>query len=167
MLLLEYPAVGRDAVRGQWRALEEAHAAGLVRSLGVANFSPEQLDHILKDPKATLRPQLNQLPYSPAYRMPYAAIRKAHRERNVLLQAWGPLGGPTWGLGAAALSELAEIGKESGDRSVQQVALRWMVQRGVGICVHSRKREHLQENLDIFDWRLSEVQMERVGRLCS
>ena len=167
MLLLEYPASNREAVRGQWRALEDAQQAGRVRSLGVANFSPEQLDFILSDPKAKLRPQLNQISYSPAYRNPYAQIRRAHRERGILLQAWGPLGGPTWGLGGATLAELAAIGEECGRRSAQQVALRWIVQRGVAVCVHSRTLEHLQDDLKLFDWRLSEAQLERVDRLCS
>jgi aryl-alcohol dehydrogenase-like predicted oxidoreductase len=66
-IMLDYPARDRDSIRGQWRAFEDMHAQGLTRTLSVSNFSPEQLDYILTDTATTVRPVVNQLPFSVVY----------------------------------------------------------------------------------------------------
>ena len=147
LLLLEYPGTGRESIVGQWRALEDAQAAGLVRSIGVSNFSPKQLDFILHDGRTRVPPVVNQLPYSLAFRQPYAELRQAHRCRGVALQAWSPLGGPSQLISASVVRVCERLGANRGGRTAYQVALRWLVQSGVAFSVHSASASHLQEDL--------------------
>jgi 2,5-diketo-D-gluconate reductase A len=175
LLMLERPAVaGGDAIRGQWRALEQRRASGSARSLGTCNFDVSQLDCILRGSRgrgrrpATLSSApvvVNQIGFNLATRMPHAAIRQAHAERGVALQAWGPLGGPSALIPRAILDECAALGKPRG-KSASQVALRWLAQQNVAFVVHSRSLGHLRDDLAIFDAAsaLSEAEMRRLER---
>jgi len=165
-LLLEYPAAGRDSVVGQWRALEDAQAAGLVRTIGVSNFSPRQLDFLLADTRTNVVPALNQLPYSLAFRQPYATIRDEHLRRGIALQAWSPLGGPSQLISQGALRELAAIGAElQPRRTAYQVGLRWILQSGVGVSLHSSRLDHLREDLEALHFELGPAQMRRLDAI--
>jgi diketogulonate reductase-like aldo/keto reductase len=93
-IMLDYPARDCDSIRGQWRAFEDMHALGLTRSLAVSNFSPAQLDCVLSDPAITVRPVVNQLPFSVVYHPDgAAAMVEENRRRGVLVQARTPPGG--------------------------------------------------------------------------
>jgi 2,5-diketo-D-gluconate reductase A len=165
LMLLEYPARGRDSVRGQWHALEDARAAGLVKHIGVANFSPQQLDQILTDGRTMVPPSLNQLPYTLAYRMPYAQIREEHRSRGIALQAWSPLGGPSQLISKSLLRECATLGAACGGRSAYQVALRWIIQNDVAFTVHSTRKDHLRDDLAALEFKLDSTAMERLDAI--
>jgi len=147
MLLLEFPARSRAAIRGQWRAMERARTAGLTRQIGCANFALADLDAVLTDGATRTRPAVNQRCYSLAYPFPYPALRAAHAARGVPLQAWSPLGG-TSGLPAEVRAAAAAIGRRDGrGASAQQVALRWCSQRGVSFALHSSSVDHLRQDL--------------------
>ena len=119
-IMLDYPGRDRDSIRGQWRAFEDMHALGLARTLAVSNFSPAQLDAVLADPDATVRPAVNQLPLSVVYHPGGAAETvEENRRRGVLVQAWAPLGGSVGGFPPAARSTCAAIGARYGKSAAQ------------------------------------------------
>lgn len=157
MILLDYPAKDCETIRGQWKAFEEMKAAKQTKSLAVSNFSPEQLDCILADPDAT-KPVLNQLPYSP--KNYDAKAVEENGKRGILVQAWGPLGSGSLGISASSACE--EIGQKYG-KSAAQVALRWILQTGATFTTQSKKKEHMEENLNIFDFELSQEEVNKLS----
>ena len=155
MLLLERPAGTCAAIRGQWQEMMKRRGSGVCRSLGVCNFDLADLDCLAG---AAYMPQVNQIPYSLALRMPHRQILRGHRERRIALMTWGPLGGPSALIPRSMLDQCAAIGKQY-DKTAYQVALRWIVQQGVAFTVHSRVPEHLRSDLAIFDFALTNDEM--------
>ncbi|CAE7223280.1 unnamed protein product [Symbiodinium pilosum] len=159
MIMLDYPAKDCETIRGQWKAFEEMLAAGQTKSLAVSNFSPEQLDCILADPDAT-PPVLNQLPYS-LKSYDDKAVRE-NGKRGILVQAWGPLGSGSLGISASKLAE--EIGQKYG-KTAAQVALRWILQTGATFTTQSKNKDHLKEDLQIFDFVLADDEVLQLSDL--
>mmetsp|Transcript_30047 Transcript_30047/g.36661 ORF Transcript_30047/g.36661 Transcript_30047/m.36661 type:complete len:339 (+) Transcript_30047:120-1136(+) len=159
MIMLDYPGPDVESIRGQWSAFEKMKSDGLVDSLAVSNFSAEQLDAFLvNNPDAVSRPTVNQLPYSIAYHP--KNMLEYNTQRDILVQSWSPL--------SRALpkykSILASIGKKYG-KSAAQVALRWIVQSGASFCMQSQKESHFKENLEVFDFSLSDQEMVQLTNL--
>jgi len=167
-IMLDYPGPDCDSIRGQWAAFETMQRdEKLVTSLSVSNFSPSQLDCILLDPQSRgSKPVINQLPYSVAYHPPSATYAiDENQKRNVLVQAWAPLGGSLGGRFTASLKQkCAQIGQAYG-KSWAQVALRWIVQHGASFTTQTQKRSHFVENLDIFDFVLTAEEMATLDQL--
>lgn len=159
MIMLDYPGGDCESIRGQWRAFEEMYKAGKTRSLAVSNFSPEQLDCILQG-GTTVAPVVNQLPYS--VRSHDAKAVEENTKRGVVVQAWSPLKSGQPSLFANKVCE--EIGKSYG-KSAAQVALRWIVQSGATFTTQTKSRDHFVEDLNIFDFQLSEAEMQRLGAI--
>lgn len=159
MIMLDYP--GRDcaSITGQWEAFELMLSQGLTKSLAVSNFSPEQLDCILKN-KTKVVPTVNQLPYSVGG-FDGSAVEE-NRKRGVVVQAWSPLSSGM--LGRRASNTCEEIGKKYG-KSGAQVALRWILQTGATFSTQSKVKEHFVEDLNIFDFELTPEEMERLSNL--
>ncbi|CAE8705726.1 unnamed protein product [Polarella glacialis] len=158
MIMLDYPAADCDSIKGQWKAFEEMLAAGKTRSLGVSNFGLTQLDCILKDPSLT-PPAVNQLRYNAEAYDPAtaAAIVAENRKRGVAVQAWSPL------RVSDRKKKLAEeIGKAYG-KTFAQVLLRWIIQMGATYTTQSSKIDRLGENVDIFDFALSDSDVQRLS----
>ena len=176
-IMLDYPGPDCDSIRGQWAAFEEMAAQKLTRTLAVSNFSPSQLDCILVGPPGSssnsnnnknyqcqVKPVVNQLPYSIAYHSPN--VIQDNRERGILVQAWAPLGGSLGGrFTASKQAACAAIGKKYGNKSYAQVALRWIIQTGAAFATQSTKKEHFQQDLDIFDFELSQEDMALLSAL--
>jgi diketogulonate reductase-like aldo/keto reductase len=121
-IMLDYPGPDREAILGQWKSFEEMHSRGYAKSLSVSNFSPSQLDCILKNSDTSVKPVVNQLPYSVAYH-PGNVIEDNTRQRNVLVQAWAPLGGSLGGrFNSSIKKKCQQIGKKY-DKSYAQVTL--------------------------------------------
>jgi len=163
MIMLDYPAKSCAAIQGQWKAFEEMLAAGKTRSLAVSNFSPQQLDCLLEDPSAT-RPVLNQMLYGVGYEN--EDVVEQNKQRGIVVQAWSPLGNLYGGpfAGGKVRSTCEEIGKRYG-KSAAQVALKWIEQTGATFTTQTRKREHFVEDLDIFDFKLSDADMRTLSAL--
>lgn len=143
---------------GAWRALEAAYRAGKLRAIGMANCYP----HVLADVclTADIRPMVNQVEIHPFFQQ--EANLATMRDYGVAPQAWGSLA--EGGHGIFTHPTLTEIGRAHG-KSAAQVALRWAVQRGVAIIPKSAHRERLAENLDIWDFALSDDEMARIRAL--
>ena len=160
MIMLDYPGPNDESIRGQWQAFEDMAAKDkTVDDLAVSNFSPNQLDVILSNPKAT-KPTVNQLPFSVAYHP--AGMMDYNDKRNVLVQSWSPLSRvlPKYG------STLEAIGKNYG-KSPAQVGLRWIIQRGAAFCTQSKKKSHFEEDLNVFDFMLTDDEMAKIYSLAA
>ena len=143
---------------GAWRALETAYRAGKLRVIGMANCYPHVLAYVCLT--ADIRPMVNQVEIHPFFQQD--ANLATMREYGVAPQAWGSLA--EGGHGIFTHPTLTEIGRAHG-KSAAQVALRWAVQRGVAIISKSTHRERLAENLDIWDFALSDGEMARIRAL--
>ena len=160
MIMLDYPGPNDESILGQWRAFEEMAATDkTVDDLAVSNFSPTQLDAILANKELT-KPTVNQLPFSVAYHP--AGIVDYNTKRDVLVQSWSPLSRvlPKYG------ETLSAIGKNHG-KSAAQVGLRWILQSGAAFSTQSKKQSHFEEDLNVFDFELSEMEMEKITGLAA
>lgn len=143
---------------GAWRALEELYAAGKVRAIGVDNFTEDRLADFIFWNK--VKPAVNLLECNPFFQR---ENERAYLERqNILLQAWSPLSAGQNNLFAD--EPLCHIGKAHG-KSVAQVVLRWLTQRGIVPLVKSANPQRMRENLDIFDFALTEDEMWQIAAL--
>ncbi|MBO0517635.1 aldo/keto reductase, partial [Streptomyces beijiangensis] len=145
-------------VYGQWRAMEALNREGRTKAIGVANFYPDRLlDLILNN---DITPAVNQIETHPFFqRADYQALM---REHDVQIQSWGGFAEGRNDLFTNPL--LAGIGKEY-DKSVAQVVLRWLTQRGVIAIPKSVRAERMVENFDVFDFTLTDEQMARIATL--
>ncbi len=143
---------------GAWRAMEELYEEGKIRAIGVCNFYPDRLADLCANAKVT--PMVNQVELHPFFAQTKAlAVMK---EAGVQPQAWGPLAEGKHGIFTHPV--LTEIGAKYG-KTAAQVALRWNTQRGVVIIPKSTHKERMEENLAIWDFSLSDEDMEAIGRL--
>lgn len=145
-------------VHGQWRAMEALHREGAVKAIGVANFYPDRLVDLIVNNE--ISPAVNQIETHPFFqRADYQALM---HEYGVQIQSWGGFAEGRNDLFTNPL--LAGIGKEYG-KSVAQVVLRWLTQRGVVAIPKSVRAERMAENIDVLDFRLSDEQMARIATL--
>ena len=143
---------------GAWRAMEDLYKEGLIRAIGVSNFQSDRIIDMCYT--AEIRPMVNQLELHPFYqREDELAIL---REYNIVPQAWAPFAEGMNGM--FANPTLKHIAEEHG-KTVAQVILRWNVQRGVGIIPKSVHRNRMEENLDIWNFKLSEDDMLQIATL--
>ena len=143
---------------GAWRALEELYKEGRIRAIGVCNFYP----HVLADFCETVEimPAVNQVELHPFFQQPKAL--ELMKEYEVQPEAWGPFAEGKHGIFSHPV--LTEIGAKYG-KSAAQVALRWNVQRGVAVIPKSTHRARMEQNLDIWDFRLTDEDMAAIAAL--
>ncbi|WP_181764436.1 aldo/keto reductase [Streptomyces albidus (ex Kaewkla and Franco 2022)] len=145
-------------VYGQWRAMEDLQRQGRARAIGVANFHPDRLVDLVVNNEVT--PAVNQIETHPFFQR--AADHEVMRERGVQIQSWGGFAEGRNNLFTNPL--LSEIGAEHG-KSVAQVALRWLIQRGIVAIPKSVHAERMAENFDVFDFELTDDQMASIATL--
>ena len=158
-LLLIHQAYGD--VFGSWRAMEKAYRAGKVRAIGVSNFQAGRFFDFAH--YVDIKPMVNQLQCNPLVQQ--RGIEPILAEHDTKMMAWGPLGGE--GAEGVVKNELlASIGKGYG-KTAAQVALRWLTQRGIVAIPKSTHVERMRQNLDIFDFTLTDEEMKRIATLNS
>lgn len=143
---------------GAYRALEELYKQGVLRTIGVCNFYP----HVLADLCETVEviPAVNQVELHPFFQQEDAlALMK---EYDVRPEAWGPFAEGKHGIFTHPI--LTKIGEKYG-KSAAQVALRWNVQRGVVVIPKSVHKERMEQNMNIWDFALSEEDMKEISGL--
>lgn len=139
-----------------WRAMEEAKEAGLIRSIGISNFHPHHLDALLKT--AVVRPAVNQVYASPSD--PQTEIKDYNSKFNIVTQAYSPLGTGTI-LDNDVLKDIAQ----RNNKTVAQVAIRWSIQKGYVPLPKSVTKSRIYENIDVFDFELSDNDMALIDTL--
>lgn len=145
-------------VHGAWRAMEGILASGKVRAIGVSNFQPDRVMDIIVNNKVV--PAVNQVETHPFNQQ--IETQAFLKENGIQIESWGPF---AEGRNNIFNNEtLVSIGKAHG-KSVAQVILRWLNQRGVVAIPKSTKRERMAENFDVFDFSLGPEEMASIAAL--
>jgi len=145
-------------VYGEWRAMQDLYKEGRVRAIGVSNFPPDRfIDLIIHN---EIVPAVNQIETHPFYQQ--IETQKFLQENNVQLESWGPFAEGKNNIFHNEL--LLSIGKKY-NKTVAQVILRWLTQRGVVAIPKSVRKERMEENFNIFDFELSADDMEAIKTL--
>ncbi len=143
---------------GAYRAMEEAYKEGKLKAIGVCNFYPNRLADLCET--VDVIPAVNQVELHPFFQQEDALILM--KEYGVVPEAWGPFAEGKHGIFTHPM--MTEIGQKYG-KSAAQVALRWNVQRGVVVIPKSVHKERMEQNIDIWDFQLSDEDMEEIAKL--
>jgi len=145
-------------VYGEWRAMEELYKEGKVRAIGVSNFQPDRLiDLIIHN---EIVPAVNQVETHPFHQQNEA--QQFMKDNNVQIESWGPFAEGKNDIFKNGL--LQSIGDKY-NKSIAQVVLRWLTQRGVVAIPKSVRKERMAENLNSLDFELSAEEMEKIKSL--
>jgi len=145
-------------VYGEWRAMEDLYKEGKVRAIGVANFHPDRLMDLMIHNEIV--PAINQIETHPFQQQ--IETQKFLQENNVQIESWGPF---AEGKNNIFQNELLVTLAEKYKKSVAQVILRWLTQRGVIVIPKSVRKERIAENFNIFDFELSTEDMDAIVSL--
>ncbi len=139
-----------------WRAMEELQAQGKIKSLGVSNFWPQHLVELFQTAKVL--PAVNQIEFHPGYWQP--EVTKFCKEYGIVIEAWSPLArGKIFDNQA-----LKDIALHHG-KSISQIAIRWIIQHEAVVIPKSNTVGRIEENIDVFDFQLSEKEMLLIDQL--
>ncbi|CAI9754047.1 unnamed protein product [Fraxinus pennsylvanica] len=150
-------------IKETWKAMEECCQLGLAKSIGVSNYSCLKLSKLLEN--ATIPPAVNQVEMNVAWQQ--QKLLQFCKEKNILVCAWSPLGanGAAWGSHQVMQSpDLKEIAAAK-DKSVAQVALRWIHEQGAIPLVKSFNKKRMKENIQVFDWKLTYEEVSQIKHL--
>ena len=145
-------------VHGSWRAMQDAYRAGKLRAIGVSNFHPDRLMDIAAFNEIT--PAVNQVEVNP-FQQQLESV-PFMKQLGVQAQAWAPFAEGRNGLFQNAI--LVDIATRHG-KSVGQVVLRWLLQRGIVSLAKTVRKERMAENMAIFDFSLDDADMARIATL--
>ena len=143
---------------GAWKDMEKAVAEGKVKSIGLSNFESERLEEVLA--AATINPSVLQVECHPYYQQ--NDLKKRIAAYNTVIESWYPLGH-----GDAALIEEPVFTKlaEKYGKTNAQIILRWHIQEGTIVFPKSSNPVHIKENIDIFDFELTDEEMDEIRQL--
>ena len=145
-------------IHGSWRAMEELYLAGKIKAIGVANFQTDRLMDLIAFNK--IPPAVNQIETHPFHQQTEA--QAFLNENNVQIESWGPF---AEGKNNIFQNEiLLEIANKH-NKSVAQIILRWLTQRGIVVIPKSVNKERMEENFNIFDFELTEEDNEIIKTL--
>lgn len=157
LYIIHWPNPKVDKYVEAWQAMIEAQKRGYVRSIGVSNFLPEHLERIITE--TGVAPALNQVELHPYFQQ--TEQRAANDKHQIITESWSPLGR---GRGESVLEDegVKEIATAHG-KTPTQVILRWHTQLGAVPIPKAGSLEHQKENLNIFDFELTEEQMRTIS----
>ena len=155
LMLIHWPVAGK--VEETWKIMEEYVDAGKIRAIGVSNFNPHHVDELLA--YARIKPAVNQIEIHP-YMTQQEVVGNTFA-KGIQVEGWAPLG-----QGGAVLQDgtIGAIARNHG-KSIAQVILRWNIQRGLIAIPRCDNADYTAENMDIFDFELSPVEMSVINGL--
>ena len=156
LMILHQPA--GNIIAG-YRQLEAAYKAGKLRAIGLSNFDVAQTQRILDECEVV--PAINQVECHPYF--PQTELKALLTEHNIALQAWYPLGGR--GNDSIMTESLVQELAEKHGKSPAQVLLRWHVQQGHIVIPGSKTPSHIAQNIDLFNFALTDEEMARIATL--
>jgi len=145
-------------VYGAWRAMEELYAEGRIRAIGVSNFQPDRVMDFIVHQK--IIPAVNQIETHPFHQQ--IDTQKFLQENNVQIESWGPF---AEGKNDIFKNEILTAIGAKYNKSVAQVILRDLTQRGVVVIPKSVRKERMAENFDVFDFDLSRDDLDAIAKL--
>jgi methylglyoxal/glyoxal reductase len=156
LYLIHWPLPSQGKFVETWKALEKLYKDGRVRAIGVSNFKVHHLEEVIA--KGEIVPMVNQVEYHPRFNQ-----RELHdfcKKHSIQLEAWSPL------MQGGLLEEptLVEIAKKY-NKSTAQIIIRWDIQTGVVTIPKSVKPHRIAENADVFDFELSDEDMDKINAL--
>lgn len=157
LYLIHWPNPIEDKYVEAWQALVDSQKAGLIRSIGVSNFLPEHLERLEKE--TGVMPVINQIELHPYFNQ--AEQRAFDEKHSIITQSWSPLGRGNDLMSEEVIKEVAEVH----GKTPVQVVLRWHVQLGALPIPKSANAKRQADNIDIFDFELSEDEMAAINGL--
>lgn len=157
LYLIHWPNPKEDKYVDAWKAMIDAQKAGLIRSVGVSNFLPKHIERLEKE--TGVLPVINQVEMHPYFNQ--TEQREFDASKEIITQAWGPVGQRNETLNEKVITEIAD----KYDKTAAQVVLRWEIQLGVLPIPKSSHAGRQFENIDIFDFELSEEEMKNINGL--
>lgn len=159
LVYLHHPAGDIDTIVSAWQDMERAYREGKIRALGISNFD-NRMDAFNAIMEQEIKPQIMQIECHPfAQRL---ETRELAEQYNIQVECWYPLGhGDQRLLNAETLEAIAT----AHDKSVVQIIIRWHIQEGFSVIPGSTNPEHIQENIEIFDFELTDEEMEQIRNM--
>jgi 2,5-diketo-D-gluconate reductase A len=156
LYLIHWPVPSEDRFVDTWRAFERIHEEGRARTIGVSNFRVEDLERL--EAEAEVRPTVNQIELHP--RLQQAELRAWHADHGIVTEAWSPLA-----QGELLDDETIAAIAERHGKTPAQAILRWHLQQGNVVFPKSVTPERIRENIELFDFELSDAEMAEFERL--
>ncbi len=156
LFLIHWPLPSQDKYVETWKALEKLYKDGRVRAIGVSNFKIHHLEDILAN--CEIKPMVNQVEYHPRFNQ--RVLHEFCKKHEIQLEAWSPL------MQGGLLEEpiLVELAQKY-NKSTAQIIIRWDLQTGVVTIPKSTKPHRIVENADVFDFELSQEDMDQIDTL--
>lgn len=142
-------------VFGSWRAMQELYNQGKIKAIGVSNFQPDRIIDLITNSGFT--PAVNQVETHPFNQQ--IETQKFLQDNKVQIESWGPF---AEGKNNLFSNELLKTIGNKYHKSVAQVVLRWLTQRGVVVIPKSVRKERIEENLNVFDFELTAEEMQTI-----
>ncbi|HWA52860.1 MAG TPA: aldo/keto reductase [Solirubrobacterales bacterium] len=156
LYLIHWPVPSADRFVDTWRAFERIHGEGRARTIGVSNFRVEDLERL--EAETEVRPTVNQIELHP--RLQQAELRAWHADHEVITEAWSPLA-----QGELLDDETIVAIAERHGKTPAQAVLRWHLQLGNVVFPKSVTPQRIRENIELFDFELSDAEMAEFERL--
>ncbi|REI05053.1 aldo/keto reductase [Staphylococcus felis] len=156
LYLMHWPGLDESLMVETWKGMEMLYEKGLVDNIGVSNFNVEHLDRLLSEAK--IKPVINQVEYHPY--LTQSRLKDYLEAQHIQMESWSPL------MNAQILTDTVvnEIAREV-NHSPAQVIIRWNIQNGVVTIPKSVTPSRINENINVFDFELTQDQMERLDQL--
>ncbi|HCY7960613.1 TPA: aldo/keto reductase [Staphylococcus aureus] len=145
-------------VYGSWRALEELKETGKIKAIGVSNFGVDRIVDL--GIRNQIQPQVNQIEINPFHQQEEQVA--ALQQENVVVEAWAPF---AEGKNQLFQNQLLQAIADKYSKSIAQVILRWLVERDIVVLAKSVNPERMAQNLDIFDFELTEEDKQQIATL--
>jgi diketogulonate reductase-like aldo/keto reductase len=145
-------------VHGAWRAMEDMYKAGILKAIGVSNFQADRLMDLMVHNK--IIPALNQVETHPFFQQ--IAPQEFMKEHNIQVESWAPF---AQGKNDIFKNNILSPIAKKYDKTVAQVVLRWLIQRDIVVIPKSATKERIAENFDVFDFQLSDDEMNEIMKL--
>ena len=156
LYLIHWPSPHRGLYRETWKAFVKIREEGRARSIGVSNFYPDHLEHIISDTGVV--PVINQIELHPDFQQ--RAAQDAHKKLNIVTESWSPLGQGKF----ISNGIIGGIAKKHG-KTPAQVIIRWHIDTGLVVIPKSVTPSRIEENFDVFDFQLDAEDMAAIAKL--
>ncbi|MBF2336140.1 aldo/keto reductase [Staphylococcus epidermidis] len=156
LYLMHWPGTNEAVMIDSWRGMEDLYKQNQVKNIGVSNFTPEHFEALLA--QVSIKPVINQVEFHPY--LTQNKLRKYLEAQNIIMESWSPL------MNSQILHDdvINEVANEVG-KTPAQVVIRWNIQHDVVVIPKSVTPHRIEENLDVWNFELSDNQMERIDQL--
>lgn len=160
LYLIHWPMPAYNKYVDTWKALEKLYRDGRIKAIGVSNFKPHHLEELMAHTEIV--PTVNQIELHP--RFTQGKTREFCAKHDIAVESWSPIGGLASAGKLLGEPVLASIGEKYG-KSPAQVILRWHIQLGLIVIPKSVHEERIKQNIDVFDFELSDEDMAQIASL--